>query len=238
MEQARRQFLESNSSAEEFKQQATAYCEVLKHWGYDIRPYRSEELRHFHKAHWKVRGQALEYLDLNLAILRDIMDSEEPRSQGRQLLWRALSRMKVSPVSDILEKIDDEDVIEVYSHEQVQVFRNPMFFTYSSHSIEELLCLPWYRLYRRHWLKTLQVMRTAWRMVSGRIRQTEAWNIKPHLVEEIDSEKKYRMEIQFKYLSPLFKDGEFFGAICTSRAWFASASAPAESAEKGKRNGR
>lgn len=62
-----------------------------------------------------------------------------------QLIWRTLSKMKLTPTSDIFERIGKEDTVEVYDADGVPSFKNLVFFRFISMTIEEIFSLPWHQ---------------------------------------------------------------------------------------------
>ncbi|MBC7714685.1 MAG: hypothetical protein H7177_15170 [Rhizobacter sp.] len=202
----------------EFKRLAHEYCEIINQFGYKVKPHRDWKVLHFEKCALPQKKRAILFLDANIEILKEcIASGENPRNSAR-LLWRILRKIKATPEADIFDKMLETDVVEVYLDDHTQIFRNLEFFNYTSFTIDELLCGPWHKLYKRDWIPTLRMMRMAVKIFAGRLNSTSAWNVPTHVFYEVGSEETLKQTIELKYLSPLKSNGKMMGAICTSAA--------------------
>jgi hypothetical protein len=67
-----------------------------------------------------------------------------------KLLKEALRKFGFEPKDQsIFEKIGDQDIVEIYSGEGVQIYRSWSFFKFCSYSLAELLIYDWNTLYER-----------------------------------------------------------------------------------------
>lgn len=62
------------------------------------------------------------------------------------------------------------------------------------------------------------MMKMAFRILTGTLQSTTAWNVKTHVFQEVGSEESLKQLIDLKYVSPLKNNGKRIGAICTSAA--------------------
>jgi hypothetical protein len=68
---------------------------------------------------------------------------------SRQLTWSALKILGLRPPLDFFDKIQNEDIVEIYNTDQVQIFRTLRFFELCSYDVASILMIPWYKLYGR-----------------------------------------------------------------------------------------
>jgi hypothetical protein len=96
--------------------------------GTSVQPYSSPELLLFQKLDSTRQEETIRLLSRTLEVF------DETRAEGYrlkdtpQLLWRCLRRLKMTPKSDVFDRISDTDVVEVYSSEYVGIFRNIQFY--------------------------------------------------------------------------------------------------------------
>lgn len=57
----------------------------------------------------------------------------------KALVWSTLKALRLRPPSDLLDHLAHGDVIEIYDHNQVQVFRNLRFFELCTYGVFEIL---------------------------------------------------------------------------------------------------
>lgn len=152
-------------------------------------------------------------------LCQDSVEPEGPTSNDRQLLWNTLRKLKAVPPSDIIDKIGDGDVIEIYNTEFIQVFRNLNYFDISSYSLVEVFTHQWDELYERENPGIgQQMMGVALSVISGQAKSTFVCPVDPHVLKERFSEEQLRLSMIPGYVSPLFdRDHKLVGAIFTSK---------------------
>lgn len=118
--------------------------------------------------------------------------------------WRALRKLGYVPTSDLFEKIRDDHVIEVYSADSVQVFRNLNFFEYCSYTFEEIHSLEWFNLFDRPQAITEKIIAATAKLFSGERRDIFDPQVPVHIVRETQSAELLSMEFKVEMLGPLF----------------------------------
>lgn len=200
-----------------FKALAEEMSALLNSLGTSTKPYLDPAVPHCRRAAPAVRARGIEYLEANLRILRECLAAGENPRESARFVWRGLQMLKLTPEGDIFDRIENDDVVEVYALDSVQIFRNIRFFEISTFTIEDILCRPWYHLTRRPWRIFLATFRQALRMRRKKITRTESWSVPAHLMDEVDTEGKIRYDFLFKYRSPVRRDGDIVGIITTAR---------------------
>lgn len=138
-------------------------------------------------------------------------------SDGSTFLWRAFRKLGLTPTSDLFQFLTNESVIEVYSDENIQLFRNLNFFTYCSYSLEELHSLEWWHLYDRDAGVTNAIFEEGRKMFGGEIRGTYCPGLPDHIVRELASEEKLVMQVEFQAMSPLFSNRRPTAALLATK---------------------
>jgi hypothetical protein len=137
---------------------------------------------------------------------------------NKDLLWRFFGKMRMTPESDVMDRIEDEDIIEVYDMHGDQIFRNLHYFSVVSLSVEDLVCMNWKRDFKRSAKVTLELVELLFRFATGRFSKTfDCAKIPVHIVEE-QLAKRHRIELTLKLISPLKIQGKCEAVLVTSRA--------------------
>lgn len=212
------QIEDSRCNEREFKRSALEFCETLKLVGIKTLPFHPGKTLHFSKRSKKDQKKILAYLDISTAIFNECIMSNEDIHDNRVLLWRVFKRIGAAPQDDLFDKIHDDDLVEIYFTDHTPLFRNLKFYRDFSYTVDEALCQTWYQFCRRKLVVTLKTMRFALVFIKSGGRETKAWSIPAHYVDEKNTEKEYRVLFKQKYLSGIHSDGELKAIISTSEA--------------------
>lgn len=133
-------------------------------------------------------------------------------------IWRAFRHFGYTPTSDLFAQIKDHHIVEVYTDEGLQIFRNLKYFDYCSYTLEELYTLEWYNLYERP-----VEMQTMAAESFGKIFKSEkTTNFRPdiqkHIVKELQSSDRLVMEYGLDLMGPLFQNRKPKAAIILETA--------------------
>lgn len=190
-----------------------------KRVGIPVKFMRGKDPVEFRKASPDARAAALSYLDFNVAIIRDMTASGESARDTKRFLWRALQKLQLTPPSNLMEYIETEDdIVEIYLMDEIQIFRSVRFFEITSFTIEELLCRPWHRLVGRSVLPTIAMMGVILKFKLGLINKPIPWGVPEHIVWEKDTPEKVRFRMKLKYFIPLRYEGRCVGIVGVNRS--------------------
>lgn len=136
---------------------------------------------------------------------------------SRTMMWKFFTKMGYVPTSDMFGRVQDEDIIEIYAMDGTQIYRNLRYFEYVSASIEDLVGMHWQKAYKRNKRVTLHLALLMYRFAKGAVDHTyDCLKIPVHPVREMIG-RKNTIELQFKYLSPLKKDGKCVALVVGTR---------------------
>lgn len=177
-----------------------------------IKPYSDPEVPRLH-AHNNPR-RAIETLETYVDVIAANDRDGGSFADSKQILWRMLRRLKYSPQSDIFEKIHDHNILEIYTSDNWQIFRNLNFFRHVSMTIDEMATFYWQRDSKRHMKVHLEALAIATRLRFGTLRKTMDLRHWPaHFTKELVGEG-WLIEIRLQYVSPLRgTNGEFLGLV-------------------------
>lgn len=136
----------------------------------------------------------------------------------KALLWRFVRRVGYTPTSDIFDLITDQDYIEVYDNEGLQIYRSLNYFDLVSFTIEDLVTLNWKTDFKRDRTVLLHLLEVTLRLATGTLHKTYSCaKVPTHNVQEMLGQK-YLHELGLKYISPLRSGGKVVAFIATSKA--------------------
>jgi hypothetical protein len=195
-----------------FRELADALHGFYQKYSVPFIPYRDVSLPHFSKLPVEFQKIVLstlgEVVDLNAEMERN---GEKPVDSAK-LLWRSLNRLGWRPLSDIFDKIESDDVVEIYSDANLQVFRNMNFFRHITISLEEICTHPWYQIAEMDKAATEYYATLAPKMKNNSITETYRTPIPKYLAKELMGEKKV-LEITPRWMSPVFAGSQCVGMI-------------------------
>jgi hypothetical protein len=201
-----------------FRSLGERFVEEWKKAGVRATFSRTPDLDHFREAPRKIQLAAISYLEFNLAIATEMNQNGEDLRDTKVFLWRALKKLGLTFPPETMQLIEDEDVVEVYLTDEIQVFRNWKFLETVSVTIEDILCLPWHSLATRGWKPMLAMFRLIVPFKMGLIRDVTPWNVPLHVVEELNTAEKVRFTILLKYFVPLKRNGKVVAMLSTNRS--------------------
>ena len=114
-----------------------------------------------------------------------------------------LHRLRI-PTDSVLS-ITEGSCVELYDKNCVQTFRSPEFFQYTSHSLEDLVVLPYPELFDRSFERSKDCMVAVMQVLSGTAQMVPEF-CPDHIVREINSEKKIISKSKGTLLSALMSE--------------------------------
>ena len=200
----------------EFLELTSQFCQVLKESGIFLRPLSATSAPVFEKLPDLQKRRIIFQLKEMLSVIEEMHSAKESPSETGKFLWRSLSRMKLTPSSDIFDRIADGDAVVVYDLEHRQIFRSLGYYASVSASLEEIVCLPWWEIhqYPDDLVASFQTIPDAVR--AGHIPQTIPADIPTYRVKEVVGIGKITTEVTMKWFSPIRENSEYVGIVTVS----------------------
>ena len=199
--------LDSNLKAS-FIEYANSLALIGKGEGVRISPFHSPELVHFGLLHLNDKQRVVESLKNYLDICQQTIQSGHSVKNSKQLTWNALKKFKLRPHLTLFDHLNDGQVIEFYSSENIQIFRNFVFFELCSYTLEDIYCRPWFELYERDDSVTTEIIKEFEFIFKGQTDAIVASKTPKHYLLESSSFFSNTVEMQVDFCAPLYSDSK------------------------------
>lgn len=201
-----------------FTQSLTSFKELAARYNFRIEPFSEASLQRFTTFPEVIRAHIIGNFNNYLDFL--IESSKEDLSglrDDRFLVGRFLKKMNLIHDDRLLDQITEGDIIEVYSKEIIQIFRNLNFMDVCSYTLLDLLTHQPYDLYDRS-LQVVDKLKTI-----AMELETRPFNLQPmnlsnlipvHALQEKFSEHRLSAMVTFKTAYPLYSwPQNYFGVL-------------------------
>ncbi len=205
---------------EQFKMAAQKVCVMLAAEGIYRKPY-IEGLPYFSVLADDQKAEIVRSLTFFAELCQEQVSEGYKLKDNLSFTWRAFKKLGLIPRADIFNHLTDDDIVEIYSSENRQLYRNFKFFEFCSYTFEELHSLEWWSLFERESAKTMEIFDAVSKVISGEVTGTYFPPIEPHLLKEIRSADCLSMTYEVKLVSPLVKNKQVDAFIIFERATLA-----------------
>lgn len=104
-----------------FKQAIEKISNIFAKENVIVKPYLDSRLIHFSKLDFLKQIQINKDVWNYIATLESAIQNQKSIRDGRTSLWCAMRTYKLTPTSDIFDKIDNDDAIEIYDSLGIQI---------------------------------------------------------------------------------------------------------------------
>lgn len=160
----------------------------------------------------KVQKEVDRFADLLASAVEEGVRIRESRDFTKYFLQQ--SGFETS--SSFLDELTTEDLVEGYTLDKIQIFRNLTYMQYCGYTLSEVLCYEWPDLYERSSITTEALFECIVKVMES--KNVIAINIPTHLMKERFSASRRIHSVSLGKMAPLFKAGEMIGVILSSRA--------------------
>lgn len=195
---------EPKARAESFRLLTERFCELAGREGIWARPSGSQGPVYFRCLPDRLQLSTLDHFHRFLEVCEEAQDAGNRLADDRSFLWRMFRKLGVHPVSTLLAEIDDNDVIEIYNADFIQVFRNLKFFTLCSYTLDDLLCRPFWELFQREERITRALLSVAGDIYSKTVEGIQRLDLGRHFLVETDGPRRLRSEVENRIVCPLY----------------------------------
>ena len=200
-----------------FKRLTKVVSMLLTNEGKYQRPYL-DGLPHFSKLATEQITKVVEHLQFFHDLCIEHVSEGYSIKDSPSFVWRAFRRLGLTPRSDLFSQLTDEHIVEIYSNENVQLFRNFKFFEFCSYSLEELLTIEWWGLFDRDSKLTTKMYEYAAQIFNGELHENVKPALESHFVRELASQDKLAMEYSLDLVGPLYRNKRPEALIILERA--------------------
>ena len=209
-----KRIVSSTNSTELFRESISLFEELLERIAnIPKRPIPDHVWDIFAQLDEEQRAAAIEQISSYTELLAEAVAEGISLMADKRLAWFAMKKLKLTPPSDLLELIEEDDCVEVYNVNGIQIFRSLTFYKIVSYSVAEITLYPWDRLYNRDPQITQQIIEQGF--IKGFSGTTSAYKltIPDHDVTEAMSLKPRSIHVKFGWLAPLIDQPRSVGAI-------------------------
>lgn len=160
----------------------------------------------------------IEHMELYYQLCAEHHAEGQALRDSQKFTWRALVKLGWVPSANLMDTIGSGDIVEIYSDEQVQLFRNLEFFDFCSYTLEELFCVEWYRLFARDESVSRDILKMLEEIYSKKHPEGLTMPLPYHIVVESLSRDRFSMDFCMKFIAPLYKNKQIVGVVCVEQA--------------------
>jgi hypothetical protein len=199
----------------EFQTLAEQLRQVYAARGIRVGDYESPHILNFSKIGQVKQMRAIESMTHLLDAVRDHGDDGVDRTKKQ--IWRILKSMKCSLSNDLIDRVNDQMVVELYAKDQAWIYGNDTFRELNSYSYASLHSHTWEHLYARD-VSAVGTVKIMFAVVKSQaLGKTCEINYGPYEIKELYSEKQGSFKMTNLSISPLLKDGKIHGSCIISR---------------------
>ena len=208
------------SIQEQFRALIDEFASQCDAEGVRLLPYREEGWQRFHSLTFEKQVEKVSGFLKFYQACAEVVDSGISLKRGVKSLEKVMSKFGYQVCPGLYDQISDEEVIEAYTSDFTQLFRNLEMLKLCSYSLLELSVYEWPELFRRPHSITEKLIGLAGQVLGSPSPRTITCSEVPnHFLEEIFSPDKHKLFIEQKLLSPLMdSSGATVGFIGTLRA--------------------
>ncbi len=190
-------------------------AQIVRLQGYACRPYSPKSIAAFRTMPLEKKEFIAKQLQNALSVVLMSTQVEQPSSEHRERCYiEPAIKMYGLELRDteFWNKVQKDDVIEIYSSESIQLFRTFNFFKISSYSLLDLLTLEWYLLWERPSFVMNALIEAAQQMMEGRMKTATQINSSRHILKEIYNDDSIGFKcssvlVEPGFACPLFEEG-------------------------------
>ncbi|MES3037189.1 MAG: hypothetical protein V4736_04705 [Bdellovibrionota bacterium] len=180
------------------------FCSFATQFGYNIEPYREGTWVKFRTLPTAVQKDCFNRFSTYYNLCMMAAKSDISFNDDRSLAWWAMKEYGFRPSSDFFDKLEKEDLLEIYNAQGIQIYRNWAFFQVSGYSMGDLFVFPWNELYIRDQEINDSLFAHASRGLAADCRSTFMCSVPRHLCVEALSPSQNICDVQMKFIAPLF----------------------------------
>ena len=172
------------------------FCKTLQSEGLEITPYRESSLVRFRSLSPDQQNQKFRDFQRYFEVFAEAVSEGVGLKDSAGLLKKVLTRGGLSTCPEMYQHLENEDVIEAYSSDFTQLFRNLRFLEICSYPLLDLYLYEWFELFRRPQNVTDILVSLAHEILAQTKPSLVKCEVPDHFLEEVFSEQKHRFHIK------------------------------------------
>jgi hypothetical protein len=218
---------ESGTSADEFKRLIEGIAEFARRAGLKVQAGTERSWAHYRSLPQTQKAEifvsAKNYFEICEATIKEGSQISETAS----LLWMSLKHFGLFPGSDLMDRLTNDMVVEVYNQDGIQIFRNMKFMEVCSYTIADVFIYPWWELFKRNDELLNDLKHEIGQVLEGKTNKLLESKIRRHRIVESFSVEQSEIEMKIAFFGPIFHRGtkQIAGFVAASEATVLSAHA-------------
>lgn len=210
--------IEDFSDEDRFRELALEAQRAAARDGFTLTPFRSPELPVFTALDREARRAACAKLERLVNVAAGVHASGHTLRDCRKVIWSFFKVVKLTPPSDLIDRLDDIDFVDVYGFDHQMIFANLPLLNAVSYTLEELYCRHWMELFGRSDGLLGTIRDTVVGITTGSIQNVvDLRHLPEHTAYEISSDARLSGRGHVRFFSPLFQSGATQAYLCVNR---------------------
>lgn len=179
----------------------------LEKEGVRVTPYREQSLNDFDGLPSSLKIQKAENFFKYYELCRAAIESGVELRNNKSFLNFSLKKLNLWMDSEAIDRIDRDDIIEVYSLEKTQLYRNLKFLEICSYPMLDLYMYEWPELFCRPDSITEKLIQVCGEVIADPLCRFRPSGVPEHVLEETFSQEKLSFMVDQKVIAPV-KDAQ------------------------------
>ncbi len=176
--------------------------------GLAVVPYQDETLPFYSMLSVERKKEALLHLEVYNTCIEACINSGEDFRKGTRSLWYAIKELGYIPNKDMFNLLESDHVIEIYTDEKIQIWRDFNLMTYCTYTLEEIFTYPWTERYIRNSEDIQKIIDASEKAFHPDNRDIIVAMVPNHPVIEKFSMRRLDLTVTHEYFCLLFRAGQ------------------------------
>jgi hypothetical protein len=170
-------------------------------------------MKHFLSLEREEQQWIIHRLEDYLTICKRVHRAGHPVKNARFLVEESLRHFNFTCDLKVEALIKPDYVVEFYGKDHRQIFRTFNYFEFTSYTIEEIYCRPWYVLYERDEAVTQQLIESVGPILEDQKMDPVFFDMPEHSIEERTSLERIKMMAKEIAVTPLIQKNNLIGYL-------------------------
>ncbi|MCB0404323.1 MAG: hypothetical protein KDD51_06020 [Bdellovibrionales bacterium] len=183
-----------------------SFCSLASREGYSLKPYDpSRPLEKYQQLPHAQQKMILDaFVTYYQACLQALEEGGDLGDSDFKIFWNILKRLGLRPSSDLFDRLNNRDVVEVYTDSYLQIYRNLRFLELCSYPLDHVFSYQWPELFERHKHLNMELYGLTAEILAGKLKGSVPVQQETHLVKEVFSCENRSFWVEHNFISPLY----------------------------------